>query len=136
MKIEPFGEFKFNERENEWFGYAVNISPENTVELSLCVDNINEVLNQKIELLKNFSDSYEKIMSTIYEYILKRNLLTRFHKPIEELRAMYFLSGVSLKNDNKTFWVVLEPSNEVETIYNHFLRFTVVNENITWSNLE
>ena len=56
-------------------------------------------------------------------------------KTIQELRQMYFLTAVELKKDNKDWWIVLEPALDVDPIYDHFLRFTVRDGTITWSNL-
>ena len=41
-------------------------------------------------------------------------------KTLDEIKGMYFLTAVSLKDDNETWWLVLEPDSKVESIYNHF----------------
>jgi hypothetical protein len=51
-------------------------------------------------------------------------------KTLDEIKGMYFLTAVSLKDDNETWWLVLEPDSKVESIYNHFLRFTMVGREI------
>lgn len=136
MKADTLEELKFNSLENEWKVTTQNISPENSVELSLCVTNKDENIDQKIDLVKEFSNNYDEIMCILYQFIFQKYSQTKFNKSIEELRRMYFLSGVSLKKDNNTWWVILEPSYDVETIYNHFLRFTMVDKKIIWSNLD
>ena len=57
-------------------------------------------------------------------------------KTLDEIKGMYFLTAVSLKDDNETWWLVLEPDSKVESIYNHFLRFTMVGREIAWANFD
>ena len=51
-----------------------------------------------------------------------------------DIRAMYCLSAVMLKSDNTSWWLVLEPAFDIETVYHHFLRFTMVKREIGWAN--
>jgi hypothetical protein len=54
MTIEFLGDINFNSKDNEWFGRVNNISPDNKVELSICVDNKEQSITDKIELVKQF----------------------------------------------------------------------------------
>lgn len=132
--IEPFGELSFFLKESEWFGYVKNISPTNKVELTLCVENVEQSLNGKIDTVRNFVNDIDSVMTELYEFVHENKLLNS-NKTIEEIKQMYFLTAITLQNDNQTWWLVLEPSFNVESIYNHFLRFTIVNKKIVWSNL-
>ena len=68
----------------------------------------------------------------LFNHIHQRD---KWGKSAEELRSMYFLTAINLKKDGETFWVVLGPALDVDSIFNHFLRFTLVKYEIIWSNL-
>ena len=135
MKLEIVGSLKLNQKESEWQGSARDFSNGNLIELGIGVSNATESLEGKMELMVDFFNNYENIMTTLHGFVFERYLLTKFSKPLEEIREMYFLSGVSLKTDNKNWWIVLEPHFSVESIYNHFFRFTLVDKRIIWSNI-
>jgi hypothetical protein len=136
MDIEQFVEIKFNNQDKEWIGTVDGISPNNKVELSISVDNDKQNILEKIELIKKFSTDYDVIMSKLYDLTFQKHKNTKWEKSLDDIKQMYFLTAVALKNDNKTWWITLEPNFNVPTIYNHFLRFTMVNNNIVWMNLE
>ena len=136
MTIEPFGNIEFNKRDKEWFGLVDNICPDNKVELSICVQNINQDLNEKIELIKKLAVDYETIVSYLYDLAYKKYKDTEFEMTRREIKKMYFLTAVNLKEDNKTWWLVLEPNFNVTSIYNHFLRFTMLDRKIIWANFD
>lgn len=136
MTIEPFGKIEFNKRDKEWFGLVDNICPDNKVELCISVDNINEDLNDKIELIKKLATDYVTIVSDLYDLTYKKYKGTEFEVTREEIEKMYFLAAVNLKEDNKTWWLVLEPNFNVTSIYNHFLHFTMLDRNIIWANFD
>lgn len=136
MTIEPFGKIEFNKRDKEWFGLVDNICPDNKVELSISVDNINEELNDKIELVKKLATDYVTIVRDLYDLAYKKYKDTEFEVTREEIEKMYFLTAVNLKEDNKTWWLVLEPNFNVTSIYDHFLRFTMLDRKIIWANFD
>lgn len=136
MLIEPFGKIEFNKKEKEWFGDVDNICPYNKVELSISVGEVNEDLNDKIESVKKLATDYEAIVSDLYDLAYKKYKDTKFEVTREEIEKMYFLSAVDLKGDNKTWWLVLEPASHVSSIYNHFLRFTMLDRKIIWANFD
>ena len=136
MTIEPFGKIEFNKRDKEWFGLVDNICHVNKVELSISVDNINEGLNDKIELVKKLATDYATIVSALYGLAYNKYKDTEFEVTREEIEKMYFLTAVNLKEDNKTWSLVLEPKFNVTSIYNHFLRFTMLDRNIIWANFD
>ena len=135
MKLEIVEQLKFNQREREWQGSAKDISNGNLIELGIGVDHATESLESKMELVNDFFANYENIMATLHGFIFEKYLPTNFTKPLEEIKRMYFLTAVSLKADNINWWIVLEPHFEVESIYNHFLRFTLIDKKIIWSNM-
>ena len=134
MKIEPFGNIEYNNKETEWFGLVENIAPNNKVELAIYSVNSNIDISNKIERLKQFTIDYNSVMTSLYELAYRQYKNTEWEKPLHEIEEMYFLTAVSLKDDNNTWWLVLEPAFEVENIYNHFLRFTMVDRKIIWAN--
>jgi hypothetical protein len=136
MAIEQFGEIKFNKQDNEWFGRVDGISPNNKVELSISVDNDKQNILEKIELIKKFVQDYEEIISKLYDLAFQKYKNTKWEKSLDEIKQMYFLASVNLKNDNKTWCITLEPDFNVTSIYNHFLRFTMIENNIVWMNFD
>ena len=135
MKLEIVEQLKYNQREVEWQGSARDLSNGNLIELTIGVSNSTECIERKMDLLNDFFNNYENTMTTLYNYIYERYLNTNFSKPLEEIKSMYFLSAVNLKTDSINWWIVLEPHYNVESIYDHFLRFTIVDKKIIWSNI-
>ena len=136
MTIETFGSIKFNKKDKEWFGLVDNICPDNKVELFISVENIDQSLNDKIELIKKMANDSENIVDDLYELAYKKYKDTEYEVSRKEIEKMYFLTAVKLKEDNKTYWLTLEPSFNVNTIYNHFLRFTMRERKIIWANFD
>lgn len=136
MIVEPFGELHYHQKDKEWFGCVDNICPDSKVELSICVDNERQDLSLKIDLVKGLARDYDAVKEKLHEltYIKYKN--TEWEKSLDEIKRMYFLAGVSLKEDNRTWWLVLEPVFDVTSIYNHFLRFTMVERKIVWANFD
>ena len=134
MTIEPFGNINFKSKDQEWFGLVDNIAPNNKVELIISAYYSNEDISDKIESVKQFAIDYNSVMTSLYELAYQKYKNSQWEKTLDEIKEMYFLTAVSLKDDNKTWWLVLEPDFKVETIYNHFLRFTMVDRKIVWAN--
>jgi hypothetical protein len=128
--IEPFGEFRYSKRYKDWLCYSPKILTYPHLEISFDVENEEQELSNKVNLTLAFLQNIESIKNDIYETIAKDYA----RKPIEEVKEMWFLSGIHLLNDDKTWHIVFEPNVDVETIYNHFLRFSVVNNEIVWNN--
>jgi hypothetical protein len=136
MTIEPFGKIEYNYRDNEWFGLVNNICPDNKVELCISVDNIDQDLYDKIELVKKLAADYESIVADLYDLAYKKYKDTEFEVIRKEIEKMYFLTAANLKEDNRTWWLILEPDFNVTSIYNHFLRFTMQDRKIIWANFD
>ncbi len=134
MRIEPFGNIEYKRKDKEWFGLVDNIVPNNKVELVISADDSNQSIDDKIESIKHFAVDYNSVMKNLYELAYQKYKNTQWEMTLDEIKEMYFLTAVSLKDDNKTWWLVLEPDFKVETIYNHFLRFTMVDRKIVWAN--
>jgi hypothetical protein len=133
VDFEPFGELKFNHKESSWFGFLNGVTPFNHVELWIEVEHPDEPIGNKLEIIRNFIGGIDKVMNELYRFIHSNCVDVKLPKSLEEVTEMYFLSSLSLKKDSSTYWVVLEPG-DVESIYNVFLRFTLVNGKIVWSN--
>jgi hypothetical protein len=136
MIVESFGELSYHQNGKEWFGLVENISPNNKVELSICVDSEHEDLSEKIILIKKLVADFNLVMENLYNLAHLKYKDTQWEKSKEEIKKMYFLTAVNLRIDNTTWWLVLEPAFEVETIYDHFLRFTMVGREIVWTNFD
>jgi hypothetical protein len=136
MTVEPFGELQFYERDKAWFGRVDNISPGNKVELGICVDGEHDDFSDKIISIRQFAADYYTVIEKLYRLAYIKYKDSKWGKPLDEIKKMYFLTAVTLKSDNKTWWLVLEPSFDVGTIYNHFLRFTMVDQEIVWASFD
>jgi hypothetical protein len=120
----------------EWFGHVNSFSSVNAVELTVEGDPDPASLAPKLALVRQLAAEAEPLLAQLHQLAHRKYEGTRWAKPLADIRAMYFLSGVTLKRDNTTWWFVLEPEYSVETIYNHVLRFTRVNGEITWANFD
>lgn len=136
MIIEPFGKLEFDKTHKEWFGLVDNICPGNKVELSISVEHTDQGLYEKIELVKKIAADYESIVADLYDLAYKKTEGTKFEVTRKEIEKMYFLTSVHLKEDNKTWWLTLEPEFNVTSVYNYFLRFTMLERRIIWMNFD
>jgi hypothetical protein len=134
MTIEPFGNINYQSRDKEWFGLVNNIAPNNKVELAISADDSIKDISDKIENINQFAIDYNAVMAILYELAYQKYKNSQWEKTLDEIKEMYFLTAVSLKEDNKTWWLVLEPDFKVKSIYNHFLRFTMIDRKIVWAN--
>lgn len=133
IKIEPFGEFEFFKLGNVWLARTKNILHDLEIELSIENENLDVFSLDKTFIISDFLKEMASIEEKIYQYIFEK---FQCEIPLETLKEMYFLSSLELKKDDKTWWIVYEPFYGVESIYNHFLRFTYINKIVVWSNLE
>lgn len=132
INIEPFGEFEFFRSDDTWLARTKNIIPDLEIELSIENENPSVFSLNKIPIIADFLKDINFIEGNIYQYIFEK---FQYRKPLDKLKETYFLSALELKKDNKTWWMVYEPFCEMETIHNVFLRFTIMNKTIIWSNL-
>jgi hypothetical protein len=136
MTIEPFGKIEFSWRHKEWFGLVANICPKNKVELTISVQTKDQDLTYKIRLVRQFAKDYDSIITDLHNLVFNKYKDTRFEVSREEIEQMYFLTGIDMKEDNKTWWLTLEPHFNVASVYNHFLRFTMIDRKIVWANFD
>ncbi len=134
MQIEPFGHIEYNPDDKEWFGMVSHINPDHEIELAIESDDGVVLSVFQIERIKTFAVNYADIVDRLYELTYQKYFQTPFKKTREEIEQMYFLSSVSFKKDSRTFWIVMEPHFSVASVYNHFLRFTMIDNKITWTN--
>jgi hypothetical protein len=131
--IEPFGEMRYKDK--EWFAIVDGISPRNKIELSICANHYEDDLTQKVALIEKFIEDYDLIVLQLYSLVFENLKKIQLEKTEEEIEKMYFLSFVSLQEDN-SWWLVMEPDYKVETIYNYFIRFTMIDRKIVWKNFD
>lgn len=134
MTIEPFGYIVYNKKYKQWIGDVSNINPKGTVELTIESEDTLELSIVQMKNLRTFALDYLNIEKQLYELAYQKYNGTLYQKTLEEIKQMYFFSALSFKEDNKTCWIVMEPDFNVESIYNHFLRFTMIDREITWMN--
>jgi hypothetical protein len=137
MTLDNFGTVKLLTKGQDyyWFGCVKNISPDNEIELTINVDDKDQPLTNQTKLISDLADNYDRLMTTLFNYMRNSFATTGDNKTVDDLKRMYFLAAVELKKDNKDWWIVFEPMFDVETIYNFFPRFTVRDMEVTWSNL-
>lgn len=130
LNVQSFGEFRYVNIDNKWICSTARAYTKNEIEISFEVENKEQDLTEKLALMKKFVDEISVVEKVIFNHILEKIPA----KTLDELKTLWFLSAIELKNDNQTWWIVLEPNFETETKYNHFLRFTIVKKEIIWSN--
>lgn len=86
-----------------------------------------------IKSMEQFLSSYDQLKPKLLHHIYNAYLQSEYALSIEHLDKMYFLAGITLKL-NGDWWVVLEPA-DVDSVYNHFIRFTIRDGNIVWANV-
>jgi len=135
--VEGSGEFKFHEWPGETFWkteYNATLSNPQ-LELIISVNDQTFPTYLQISKLKEVLSSFAELEEMLYNYISKSYSKAGEIFSVVELKKMYFISAVDVKSNNMEFWVVLEPFPEVENIYDHMIRFTISDMQITWSNL-
>jgi hypothetical protein len=132
LRIMRVEQLRYNTRDHQWFGLVNDLYPGQAVELTLEGDQ--EGLTSKMTRVRALAADAAAIVERLHGLAYRKYQGTAWAKPLAEIRAMYFLSAVTLKSDNTTWWLVLEPEFNLETIYNQFLRFTMVNREIVWAN--
>lgn len=120
--------------DRHWFGQVNDLYPGHAVELTVEGDHNPEGLATKLALVRGLAADVDALLEQLYRLAYLKYEGTQWTKPLAEIRTMYFLSGITLKSDNTTWWLVLEPEFNVGSIYNHLLRFTMVNREIVWAN--
>ena len=134
VEFQPYGKLKYKKREGGWFGTLDGIVPGNRVEIFI-EGNRNEIQSYKFEMMSEFVANLDSLLERLFGHIHQNFLDTKWERNIDELLEMYFLAAISLKGDGEGFWVVLEPSFDVDSIFDLFIRFTIVKDEIIWSNI-
>jgi hypothetical protein len=137
ITLDKFGTLKsFRKgKDHYWFGRVRNISPDHEVELTIHVKDQEPPSAMQVKLIADFAQSHNQLMLMLCEYLQESLLLAGDNRSVDDLRKMYFLSSVELKEDNKEWWIVLEPGFNVDPKHNFLPRFTVSDGRVTWSNL-
>jgi hypothetical protein len=136
MKIEPFGNIEYKTKDKEWHGIVDNIAPSSEVELIISVESCSQDISYYIESVKQFAIDYDSIMAELYKLAYHKYEDSQWKKTLAEITEMYFLTSISLNSDNKTWLVVLEPNFNLTSIYDQFLRFTIVERKVIWANFK
>lgn len=119
-----------------WFGDVNMPISENKIELTIEVVNECEPSDEQINRVKDFENNWKTLHDKLFDYITDRFRGSKCEKDKEDLEQMYYLLAIDLKRDDSEWYVVLEPHFHVPTIFNFFLRFTLKNNEIIWSNLQ
>jgi hypothetical protein len=126
---------RYIERDREWFALLANISLRGEVEISISVKSKEVDINPYLQSISALVTRYAEITEMLLQKVFKSLHQYSGEKTILDYHDYYFLSAISLKQDNRTWWLVLEPL-DVPSIINHFWRFTMVDQEIVWSNVE
>jgi hypothetical protein len=138
FELVEYGILKLEEKRDgfEWFGHVTMPIADIPVHLTIEVKNPSEPSNQQIQLINKFVKGWSDTKVKLFKYMTKRFRDSKWDKDKVELEKMYYLSALHLKKDNSEWWIVLEPEIEVPSIFNFFPRFTLLDNEIIWSNLE
>lgn len=131
MRVE---DLRYHSKDHQWFGLVNDLYPGHGVELTVEGDLAPEGLAAKLALVRELAADLDDIREQLHRLAYHKYQGTQWAKSLADIKAMYFLSAVTLKSDNTLWWLVLEPEFDVETVYNHFLRFTMVKREIVWAN--
>ena len=131
MRVE---DLRYHSKDHQWFGLVNDLYPGYGVELTVEGDQSPEGLTSKLALVRELAADLNDILEQLYRLAYRKYQDTPWAKPLADIRTMYFLSAVTLKSDNTSWWLVLEPVFDVETVYNQLLRFTMVKREIVWAN--
>lgn len=135
IEFSPFGKLTLQDNGRKWFGLLSGVVPENQVEISIETQADDPALEEKMSNLRSFIENLPQHVERLFEFVHSQFSGGMQEKSLGDLKEMYFLVAIELKSDCKTFWVVLEPGLNVTSIHNHFLRFTIVRDEIGWSNI-
>jgi hypothetical protein len=127
-------DLRYHAKNRQWFGLVNDLSTVNAVELTVEGEQDPAGLAPKLALVRKLAADADAVLEQLHQLAYQKYQNTPWAKPLAEIRTMYCLSGVTLKRDNTTWWLVLEPAFNAGAIYDHFLRFTMVNREIVWAN--
>lgn len=127
-------DLQYHPQDRHWFGRVNGICSGHLVELTLEVAHDRESVEHKLALVRELVPDVEAVLEQLYRLAYQKYRGTKWERPLADMNRAYFLSSVTLKSDNTTWWLVLEPEFDVESVYNHFLRFTMVGREIVWAN--
>jgi len=132
ITISPVGTFHYYcEREREyWFAISDSIDTTNKVEFSIDTQSKQPPTSQQMlrieEVVKNLSG---------YKELLYSHLKAAHDElSLEDIRKMYFLAAIEIKNGANELWFTLEPYHTNPSIFDGFKRFIVLDNKVIWSN--
>jgi hypothetical protein len=133
IAIPTIGNLAQQPESKVWFGHVSINSLSPSIELE--IETIEGAIptDKQIESIIDLPISYISTLGLLFGYLENSSLGKDFSR--QELEQMYFLAAINLKEDNKTWWYVLEPDISVTSIYNFFIRFTVINDVVIWCNV-
>ncbi|WP_428330191.1 hypothetical protein [Mucilaginibacter sp.] len=135
FNISGIGEFSLLTQPNSkfWFCNFKCYSSSYSIELSIETIDSCEPSEQQINAIKAIPEKHDAIVLFLLNHLkeeYKKEELT-----IEKLSEMYYLMAITLKPDGKEWWYVLEPDTNTPSKLNHMIRFTVIEDQITWCNI-
>lgn len=114
-----------------WFEYTDVIGISHSVELNFDTTDKQPPTEQQVNKIQEVITNIEIYLSILYDY-----LATAYREfAFETIKSMYFLCAVEVKIDAQVVWFTLEAYPRVPSIYDGFKRFTVIDKNVTWSNV-
>lgn len=114
-----------------WFGILDSIVNGSKVELT--IDTLNGQSPTELQV-----KSIEEVINNILQYtnLLYSHLNVAYGDlSLDEIKNMYFLAAIEIKNNHNELWFTLEAMPHVFSIYDGFKRFTVIDKEIVWSNV-
>ena len=120
-----------------WLGKTKGLGGNNDqVDLIIHINQRGESLSERVNLVKGFLNEYDSVAAMLYRHIKNSYDQRGDHLSLEEVRRIYVLSSIALQVDKKEWWIVLEPSFEIDRHYEFHPRFILQEGLIKWSNLQ
>ncbi len=137
FKISNFGSLKLEKDRGgySWIGLVAIPISKAEVELTIEVEGDNEPSRKKVKSILDLEKNWNSLSNLLFEYIVECFRDSKWEKEKDELEKMYFLLAIDLKREYDEWWIVLEPEFHVPTIFNFYLRFTLRNNEVIWSNI-
>lgn len=132
--IPDVGNFYYNKQDDCWIGNVDCIDLQGSFDLAIKTINENEPTFEQVLETQKFVSNYNLLILLLWKYfeIAFNNDVASVN--CESIKQMYFLSRAELLSNNIEWRVTLEPNFNVPTIYNFLPRFTIINNEIVWSN--
>ncbi len=136
-EIEPYGTlYLSNDGGPNWFGDVKLSMLNRNIELDIEVKGQEHPSDEQLKAFMEFEQKWPSLEDYLYSYMEKLFSSTAWEKDRYELKSMYYLGAITITHNTNQLLVVLEPEDDVPSIFNFLPRFTLRDFKISWSNME